>query len=82
MASQDTYDRLTVVFRDVFDDEAVVATAVLSAEDVEEWDSLANVRLFLALEQSFGVRFSSAEMTGLANVGELAGLLEKKRASR
>ena len=54
MASQDTYDRLTVVFRDVFDDDAVVATAVLSAEDVEEWDSLANVRLFLALEQSFG----------------------------
>ena len=57
MASQDTYDRLTSVFRDVFDDDAVVATAVLSAEDVEEWDSLANVRLFLALEQSFGVRF-------------------------
>ena len=79
MPAQATYDQLTTVLRDVFDDDALVATPALTADDVDDWDSLANVRLFLAIEQSFGIRFSSAEMTGLANVGELAAVLEKKK---
>ena len=82
MASQTTYDQLTTVFRDVFDDDTLVLSAALTADDVEDWDSLANVRLFLAIEPGFGVRFSAAEMTGLPNVGELATLLDKKRAAR
>jgi len=79
MSNANTYEQLTAIMRDVFDDDDIVARADMTAEDVDSWDSLANVRLFVALEQGLGVRFSSAEMSGLKNVGELAALIDKKR---
>lgn len=82
MSNANTYEQLTHIMRDVFDDDDLVAHADMVAEDVDSWDSLANVRLFVALEQGLGVRFSSAEMSGLKNVGELATLIDKKRAGR
>lgn len=82
MAQTATLEQLTAIFRDVFDDDDLTASATMTADDVEGWDSLANVRLFVALEQDLGIRFSSSEMTSLRNVGELADLIERKRASR
>lgn len=79
-ASRDTYLRLTEILRDVFDNDDVTATPELTAPQVEGWDSMGNVRLFLALEMAFGVRFGSGEIVGMKNVGELAQLIERKRA--
>jgi acyl carrier protein len=36
------------IFRDVFDDDTVIATPELKADDVAEWDSLSHIRLILA----------------------------------
>ena len=77
--SDQIYAELTEILRDVFDDDDIVATAGLTAEDVEEWDSLANVRLFLAIETSFGVRFSTGEIANIESVGELVAALEEKQ---
>lgn len=71
-------DRLTPVLRDVFDNENIVATANLTARNVEGWDSLGNVRLFIEIEKVFCVRFSAAEIASLKDVGQLAALIEKK----
>ena len=79
MASPDTYKKLTPVFQDVFDDDALVLTPTLSADDVEEWDSLKHVRLILSVEKAMGIRFSAAEVGGLKNVGDLADLIESNR---
>jgi acyl carrier protein len=73
------YQRLTEILRDVFDDDALVATPELSAARVEGWDSLAHVRLMLTVERSFGVDFAASEITSLQNVGELADLIASKR---
>lgn len=70
--------RLTPIFHDIFDNDSVQIRESLCAKDVPEWDSLSNVRLFVAIEQAFGVRFSSGEITGLQNVGEILELLTKK----
>ena len=78
MASELTYSRLTSVFREVFDDDNLTVTPDLTATRIKGWDSLANVRLFLAIEQGFKIRFSAPEMSGLKNVGELAELIERK----
>lgn len=73
------YDRLSTLLRDTFDDDELVATPELSADDVDEWDSLAHVRLMLAVEKAFGVKFSAAEVNRLKNVGELATLIQSKQ---
>ena len=79
-ASRETYLRLTEVLRDVFDNDDITATPELTAAQVQDWDSMGNVRLFLAIEMAFGVRFGSGEIVGMKNVGELAQLIERKRA--
>jgi acyl carrier protein len=81
MADKMTYDRLTTVLRDVFDDDTLVAIPTLTARQVDSWDSLNNVRLFVEIERVFAVRFSAGEIGGLKNVGQLAELLEKKMSS-
>ncbi len=50
------------------------------APQVEGWDSLGNVRLFLTVEGAFGVRFSAGEISSIKNVGELAAAIAQKRA--
>lgn len=72
---------LTPLFRDIFESDDLVLSDSLSAKDVPEWDSLSNVRLFVAIEQAFRVRFTSAEITGLQNVGQLIGRLIQKCAA-
>ena len=78
MANTSVLDRLTPILRDVFDNDELAATRELTAKDVEGWDSMGNVRLFLEIEKAFAVRFSATEITSLKNVGQLADLIEKK----
>ena len=74
----DIYARLAPVFQDVFDDDDLVLTPELTADQVEGWDSLGNVRLIVAIEKALGITFSTAEITDLANVGQLAQVIERK----
>lgn len=72
------YAKLSEIFHDVFDDENIVLRPQLAADDVDEWDSLTHVRLVLAVEKKFGLKFSAAEVGRLKNVGEFASLIEAK----
>ena len=56
------------------------ATPELTAEDVDEWDSLSHIRLVLAIERQFGLKFSAAEVSRLKNVGEFVALIQSKSA--
>jgi len=72
------FDSLTEIFQTVFDDDSLVATPELTAKDIDEWDSLSNLRLMLTVEKHFKVKFSAAEIGKLKNVGELAALIQSK----
>jgi acyl carrier protein len=78
IAIDQVYGRLTDVFRDVFEDDDLVPTADMTAEDVDGWTSLAHVRLVLTIEETFGIRFSAAQVSTMANVGDLASTIQKK----
>jgi acyl carrier protein len=72
------YDRLTGIFHDLFDDDSIVVTPELTANDVAEWDSLRHIQLILAIQKAFKVKFSAADTANLKNVGELATLIKAK----
>ena len=69
------YQRLTTIFRDAFDDDSLELTPELTARDVDGWDSLMHLRLLLSAEKAFSVRFTTAEIGKLQNVGDLASLI-------
>ena len=78
MSDMDIYTRLTKVFWDVFDDESIVLAPETTAQDVPEWDSFAHIRLIVATEKAFSIRFTTSEINNLKNVGEFAGLIAAK----
>jgi acyl carrier protein len=70
--------RLVELMEDAFDEDDIAYSDDLTADDIEEWDSLSNVRFIVSVEQAFGVRFTVGEIEGFANVGELvAKIIEK-----
>ena len=70
--------KLADIFREVFDDEVVVPTPAMTAADVDAWDSLNHIRLIVATEMAFGIKFGITEITGLGNVGDLVALIRSK----
>ncbi len=79
MKEEAIWERLTGIFRDVFEDDQLTLSPEMTAEDVEDWDSLSNVQLLIAIEKSFdGLRFNTGEIANLRNVGELVGVIEKR----
>lgn len=72
------FDELTVIFRDVMDNDEIVLEENTTAEDIEEWDSLAHVQLIEKIETVFGVKFSAKEMNSWEDVGEFVDSIEAK----
>jgi len=62
---------VTEIMCDVFDLDELEYSDSLSAEVIEEWDSLSHIRFIVAVEKRFGFRFSSAEIEGFSKVGDL-----------
>lgn len=81
MSRTDIIDRMTPVFQEVFDDDNLTIDASTTSGDVEDWDSLSNVRLIIAVERAFGVRIKASEVAQLDNVGSLADLVAQKLAA-
>ena len=71
-------ERLQEIFRDIFDDEKLIITEEMSATDIEDWDSLAQINLIIAIEKEFKVKFRLEEVSNLKNIGEMLELLSKK----
>jgi acyl carrier protein len=72
---------LVEIFEDVMDVEDVALQDGTTAEDVEEWDSLSHVRLIVAIERHYGIKFSNAEIEGLTKFGDIITLVQQKKAS-
>ncbi len=75
-------ERINIIFRDVFDDDTLVITDSTNAEDIEDWDSLEHINLIMAMEKDFELKFNLQEVGELANVGEMADLIERKLAAK
>lgn len=77
MTADAVLTQLTDVFRDVFDDPSIALTRQTTARNIEEWDSLNQIRLLLACEKKFGIRLKPRDINSLANIGEMADHLLK-----
>jgi acyl carrier protein len=78
MDKAEIWNLATNVFRETLDLDDLVLTPQLTARDVEGWDSLNHILLVVAVEQKFGIKFSTGEIDGLENVGQFIDLIERK----
>ena len=78
MTRKEIFDKLTEVFRDVFDDESIIINDGTTADDIEEWDSLEHINLIVAIEQEFNVKFNMGATVKLKNVGGMVDYIERE----
>ena len=74
----ETFEKLSNIFRTILNEPDLELTDTLTANDLSSWDSMNHVNLMLTIESEFRIRFSNAEMSGLANVGELIQIIDTK----
>ena len=76
----DVKAKLQEIFQDVFDDDEIELFDEMTADDVEDWDSLSHITLIHEIEAAFGIRFTTKEVLYTKNVGEFIKLIENKIA--
>lgn len=72
------HERLEDVFRQVFDDDTLVLTDEMTADDIGGWDSVAHINLMFSIEQAFGMQFNGNQLAELENIGKLKQFLAAK----
>ena len=80
MTRECVYEKMNEIFRTVFDDEDITLHDETNAEDIDDWDSLEQINLIVAIENEFGMMFDMSEVADLANVGEMVDLILSKDA--
>jgi acyl carrier protein len=78
MSRDQIVSQAQVIFREVLDSPALVLTDELTAPKVQGWDSLNHVTLVMTLEEQFGVKFTTREVMGWRNVGQMLDCLQAK----
>ena len=74
----ETEKKILYVFREIFDNEELEIHDATAAKDVPGWDSLAQVKLIIALEEAFEIKFSTHEIVAMTCVGDLKKSLYTK----
>jgi len=72
--------RLTGIFRDVFDDPNLQLSESMTAADVDGWDSLSHINLIVQVEKDFKIKLSTAAVRDLKNVGDFIALISSRTA--
>ena len=78
MERNEILKRVEEIFREELEQEDLVLTDETTADDVDGWDSLSHVQLVAAMEEAFGIEFTSREILSWDNVGDLIDSIEKK----
>ena len=74
-----TISDLQSVFRDVFEDDTLVVDPSSTAKDVPGWDSINHIYLVVDIEKKFKVKFTTMEIQGWKNAGDIVADINKKR---
>ena len=64
-------EKLQYIFREVFEDDDIILQEDMTAEDIEDWDSLTHIQLIENIEVEFGITFTLQEVTKLNNLVDL-----------
>ena len=64
------------IFKLVLDDDDIDLQRNITADEVDDWDSLNHIQLIVGIEKHFKIRFSSSQIRSWLNVGEMCDEIE------
>ncbi|RZJ34861.1 MAG: acyl carrier protein [Flavobacterium sp.] len=78
MEKEQITQKLTPIFREVFNKPQLTISDDLSAGDVDNWDSLTHMILINEVEKGFSISFKLKELNKMKNVGDMIGIIQSK----
>jgi acyl carrier protein len=77
MTPEEIRTRLERVFQKTFDIPVAIRDE-MTANDIEDWNSLTHIQLIAAIEDEFRMRFTTSEVVGLREVGDIVNIILKR----
>ena len=78
METNEIFERLNEVFRDVFDDDTITVAEDTTAADVDGWDSLMHITLISAVEDEFDIKFNMKVVVSMKQVGDMVDIIQQE----
>lgn len=78
MEKQTIIEKLTPIFRSLFSDSTLELEYDMTANDVDNWDSLTHMLMITEVETQFGIKFKLKELNKMKRVGDLIELIQSK----
>jgi len=78
MEKSEVLSKLTPVFRNIFGNQSLELTNELTANDVENWDSLTHMLLITDIENAFSIKFRLKDLNRMRNVGDMVDVIISK----
>ncbi|MBQ9142449.1 MAG: acyl carrier protein [Lachnospiraceae bacterium] len=75
MTREDVFERLNMVFREVFDDESITVNDDTTSDDIDDWDSFEHINLIVAVEDEFAMKIPMGKVVTMKNVGEMVDII-------
>ena len=79
MSRDEVLNSIEGVMRDVFDMDDLKISFETNAGEIDEWDSLAQINIVVALEKIYKVKFNLEELEVLEKVGDMVDLILRKK---
>ena len=79
MTKSEILKKINEIFIEVMElDDNFKLSENMTAEDIEEWDSLTHIQLITALEKSFGIKFTAKEVMEWEDVQDCINSIESE----
>ena len=75
VSREEVFEKVTEIFREVFDDDELVIGDATNSDAIEDWDSLEHIQLIVGMEKEFKVKFDIKTVNSLENVGQMVDLI-------
>jgi len=80
MERNEIESKLTLIFRNVFENQSLVLKNELTANDIAQWDSLSHMILITEIETGFFIKFKLKELNKMRNVGDMIEIIFSKQS--
>ncbi len=78
MERLEVIDKLTTIFRTTLNNNSLILTNELTANDVDRWDSLSHMIIITEIEKAFSIKFKLKDLNKMRNVGAMIDIIIEK----
>jgi acyl carrier protein len=78
MKKEEILQQLSLIFEQVLKRSDLKIDYNMSAEDIDEWDSLTNMTIISEIEKKWGVHFKLRDIVRMKNIGDMIDVIIKQ----